>query len=56
MLGYFVNLASKTKKLPIIPVQLTPENNIDPEEPDYDQVQQLIDTALVPPHSESPAP
>jgi LCP family protein required for cell wall assembly len=56
MLGYFVNLASKTKKLPIIPVQLTPENNVDPENPDYDQIHQLIDTTLAPPPSESPAP
>ncbi|MGO4691560.1 LCP family protein [Glaciibacter sp. 2TAF33] len=53
MLGYFVDLASKTKKLPIVPVQLTPENNIDPEDPDYDQIRALISAALAPPPSPS---
>jgi LCP family protein required for cell wall assembly len=56
MLGYFVDLASKTKKLPIVPVQLTPENDIDPENPDYAQIRQLITTALAPPPSATPAP
>ncbi|MCU1637108.1 MAG: LytR family transcriptional regulator [Cryobacterium sp.] len=56
MLGYFVDLSSKTKKLPINRVQLTPENDVDPEDPDYDSIRQLIDTALAPPPSESPVP
>ncbi len=49
MLGYFVNLASKTKALPITSVALVPENNVDPEDPDYVYIRQLIDAALAPP-------
>jgi LCP family protein required for cell wall assembly len=56
MLGYFVDLASKTKKHPIVPVQLTPANNIDPENPDYGQIRQLIDTSLAPAPTPSPTP
>lgn len=56
MLGYFVNLASKTKTLPINAVNLTPDNDIDPTDPDFDQILQMIDTALTPPPTESPAP
>ena len=53
MLGYFVDLASKTKELPISDVELVPENGIDPEEdPDYEYVRQLVDTAVTPPTAE----
>lgn len=55
MLGYFVNLASKTKALPINSVELVPENGVDPEDPDFAYIRQLIDTALAPPPTESPA-
>ena len=48
MLGYFVNLASKTKALPIKSVELVPENGVDPEDPDFAYISQLIDTALAP--------
>lgn len=48
MLGYFVNLASKTKALPIGSVELVPANNVDPENPDYGVIRKLIDTALAP--------
>ncbi|MFT2816940.1 LCP family protein [Leifsonia sp. A12D58] len=55
MLGYFVNLSSKTKTLPINSVNLTPDNDIDPTDPDYDVIRQMIDTALAPAPTETPA-
>ncbi|TDW30678.1 LytR family transcriptional attenuator [Cryobacterium psychrophilum] len=48
MLGYFVNLAAKTKTLPINAVPLIPENGVDPENPDYAAIKVLIDAALAP--------
>ena len=54
MLGYFVDLASKTKALPITDVELVPENGVDPEEPDYEYIRQLVSSAVFPP-SEEPA-
>ncbi len=56
MLGYFVNLASKTKTLPIKSVELIPDNNVDPEDPDYGVIRDLIATSLAPPPSATPAP
>lgn len=41
-LGYFVNLASKTRALPIGSLELVPANDIDPEYPDFDYVRQLV--------------
>ncbi|KFF59043.1 transcriptional regulator [Cryobacterium sp. MLB-32] len=55
MLGYFVNLASKTKTLPVEGVALTPDNGVDPENPDYAQITALIDAALAPPATDAPA-
>ncbi|KGJ77090.1 transcriptional regulator [Cryobacterium roopkundense] len=55
MLGYFVNLASKTKTLPIEGVALTPDNGVDPENPDYANITALIDAALAPPATDAPA-
>ncbi|MCY7288457.1 MAG: LCP family protein, partial [Cryobacterium sp.] len=49
MLGYFVNLASKTQALPIGSVELVPENDVDPSDPDFDYIRELINTALTPP-------
>jgi LCP family protein required for cell wall assembly len=54
MLGYFVDLAGKTKELPITDVELVPENDVDPEEPDYDYIRQLVHQAVFPP-TEAPA-
>ena len=54
MLGYFVDLAGKTKELPITDVELVPENDVDPEEPDYDYIRQLVQQAVFPP-TEEPA-
>ena len=52
MLGYFVNLATKTKELPITSVELVPENGVDPTEPDWAYIRSLIDQALTPPTAE----
>ncbi|MFD4423028.1 LCP family protein [Agromyces sp. NPDC058484] len=51
-LGYFVDLASKTKALPITDIELTPVNDIDPEEPDYEYIRQLVSSAVFPPEEE----
>ncbi|MFC9559086.1 LCP family protein [Agromyces sp. NPDC056965] len=51
-LGYFVNLAGKTKELPIVDVELVPENDVDPEDPDYDYIRQLVHEAVYPPSPE----
>jgi LCP family protein required for cell wall assembly len=56
MLGYFVNLASKTKALPITSVELVPANNVDPEHPDYAAIRKIIDAALAHPPTATPAP
>jgi LCP family protein required for cell wall assembly len=48
MLGYFTNLATKTKELPVGAVELVPDNGVDPTDPDYDYIAGLIDAALTP--------
>jgi LCP family protein required for cell wall assembly len=48
MLGYFTHLAGKTKGLPVGTVELVPENGVDPQNPDYDDIRSLIATALLP--------
>ena len=53
MLGYFVDLALKTKTLPIDRIELIPDNGIDPEDPDYDYIHTMVHDALWPP---TPAP
>jgi polyisoprenyl-teichoic acid--peptidoglycan teichoic acid transferase len=53
MLGYFVDLASKTKELPVSRVALVPPE-IDPEEPDWEYARQLVAAAVTPP-TEEPA-
>ncbi|WP_233200641.1 LCP family protein [Cryobacterium sp. M15] len=55
MLGYFVNLAAKTKGLPVISVPLIPENGIDPEDPDYVAIQAMVAAALAPAPTATPA-
>ncbi|QYH35595.1 LCP family protein [Salinibacterium sp. M195] len=47
-LGYFVNLASKTRALPIGSLELVPANDIDPEYPDFEYVRELVAGATVP--------
>ncbi|WP_233193272.1 LCP family protein [Cryobacterium sp. Y29] len=56
MLGYFVNLASKTKELPVISVPLIPVNGVDPEDPDYSAIQAMIAAALAPAPSATATP
>ncbi|WP_157001516.1 LCP family protein [Agromyces laixinhei] len=51
-LGYFVDLAGKTKELPIIDVELVPENDVDPEDPDYEYIRQLVQQSVYPPSPE----
>lgn len=53
MLGYFVDLASKTKQQPVNHVALVPPE-FDPEDPDYEYARQLITAAVTPP-TEEPA-
>jgi LCP family protein required for cell wall assembly len=55
MLGYFTNLATKTKELPVGAVELVPSNGVDPVDPDYDYIAGLIDAALNPVDA-TPAP
>ena len=55
MLGYFTNLATKTQKLPVGTVELVPQNGVEPTDPDYDYIAELIDAALNP-VTETPAP
>ena len=55
MLGYFTNLASKTKELPVGAVELVPDNGVDPTDPDYDYIAGLIDEAFNA-TTETPAP
>ena len=47
-LGYFVELASKTKDLPLTSVELIPDNGVDPEDPDFDSIRQLVATGVAP--------
>jgi len=44
-LGYFVELASKTRQLPITDVELVPDNGIAPEDPDYAYARELVAAA-----------
>lgn len=47
-LAYFVNLASKTRALPIGSLELTPVNDVVPESPDFDYIRQLVAAATAP--------
>ncbi|MEL4319036.1 LCP family protein [Leifsonia sp. YIM 134122] len=51
MLGYFVDLASKTKELPVTNLEMVPPD-VDPTEPDYGWIQQTVKTAVFPPSPE----
>jgi hypothetical protein len=54
-LGYFVDLASKTKNLPLQSVELVPDNGVDPEDPDFDYIRQLVGEGVAPIPSAEPA-
>jgi LCP family protein required for cell wall assembly len=47
-LGYFVDLASKTRELPIVDVELVPANDVDPAFPDYGYIHELVANATAP--------
>lgn len=47
MLGYFVDLGMKTKEQPVTRLELVPPT-IDPENPDYTQIHQLVKDAVAP--------
>jgi LCP family protein required for cell wall assembly len=46
-LPYFVDLAGKTRALPIEKLELVPENGVEVGDPDYDTIRSLVDTALI---------
>ncbi len=48
MLGYFVDLGMKTRKLPVRQLELVPPT-IQPDDPDYTQIHQLVQQALAGP-------
>ena len=48
MLGYFVDLGLKTRKLPVSQLELVPPT-IDPSNPDYTQIHNLVKAALATP-------
>ena len=56
MLGFFVNLAAKTKELPVVSIPLIPENGVNPENPDYAAIQAMIAAALAPAPTATPTP
>jgi hypothetical protein len=43
MLAYFVDLAAKTRALPVGTVELVPDTGIHPGRPDFDLIASLID-------------
>jgi anionic cell wall polymer biosynthesis LytR-Cps2A-Psr (LCP) family protein len=47
MLGYFVDLGMKTRRLPVQQLELVPPT-IDPTQPDYTQIRTLVRQALQP--------
>ena len=52
MLGYFVDLASKTKGIPVTNLEMVPPT-VDPSDPDFGAIQAMIKAAVYPP---SPTP
>ena len=55
MVAPLVSLAKKTKDLPIITVELIPENGVDSQYPDYELIHQMVADATAPPPTETPA-
>jgi anionic cell wall polymer biosynthesis LytR-Cps2A-Psr (LCP) family protein len=52
MLSYFITLAAKTRELPIIHIELTPESEsipTDPLYPDYPSIREYIQSEIHPP-------
>ncbi|MCP2031660.1 LCP family protein required for cell wall assembly [Okibacterium sp. HSC-33S16] len=56
MLGYFTNLAMKSKEQPVSSVELTPANGVDQDDPDFSAIRELVRADLYPPTpTETPA-
>lgn len=49
MLGYFVNLASKSRTQPISRIEITPANGFDPDDPDFAAIHSSVQDLLWPP-------
>ena len=47
MLAYVVDLAAKTRALPVGTVELVPDTGIHPGNPDYDLIAALIESEFV---------
>ncbi len=56
MLGYFVELAGKSRQLPIATLELVPDTGVDPEFPDFEYIRLLVSEALVLTPEETPSP
>jgi len=54
-LGYFVDLASKTRALPVKSLELIPANGVEVEDPNFDDVRELVAGTLAEPAA-TPAP
>jgi len=54
MLGVFADLGMKTKELPIVDIELTPLGGVDPEQPDYAYIHEMIADATAPPATADP--
>ncbi|MHA7987281.1 LCP family protein [Rathayibacter sp. CAU 1779] len=48
MLGYFVDLGMKTRKLPVQNLELVPPT-VDPTDPNFDQIHSMVQKAVAPP-------
>ena len=55
MLGAFVDLAGKTRALPVVSIELTPASGVVTAFPDYEMIHALVESALIVPTA-SPAP
>lgn len=49
MIPYFADLALKAKEHKVQTIELTPENGVDPDKPDFAYVRELVQKALHPP-------
>ena len=57
MFSHFITLAAKTRELPVIHIELTPESDTiptDPLDPDYATIQAFIQSAIHPPVAATP--
>jgi polyisoprenyl-teichoic acid--peptidoglycan teichoic acid transferase len=55
MLPFFVDLALKAKDEPVTTIELTPEGGVEPENPDFAYIRQIVHDAMHPP-TPTPSP